>query len=95
MFQFLYLASVSWRPDASCSYQQSVSPYHFISNQHKKDTITPKLTVSNHGQKLKDQIIIFYPRVVYANIRLPGLDQQGNGDSVELDQEEGEVFQFG
>ena len=41
------------------------------------------------------QIIIFYPRVVYANIRLPGLDQQGNGDSVELDQEEGEVFQFG
>ena len=75
--------------------QQPVSPYHFISNQHKKDTITPKLTVRNHGQKLKDQIIIFYPKVAYANIRLPGLNQHGNGDSVELDQEEGEVSQFG
>ena len=31
----------------------------------------------------------------YANIRLSRLDQQGNGISVELDQEEGEVFQSG
>ena len=33
--------------------------------------------------------------VAYANIRLSGLDQQGNGSSVEFDQEEGEVFQSG
>ena len=68
---------------------------HPMIKKKKKDTITPKLTVKNHGQKLKDLIIIFYPMGAYANIRLSGLDQQGNGISVELDQEEGEVFQSG